>query len=168
MSLLSPSFGVFFWQFITIFLVIVILRVFVYKIIINSLEKRKETIESAIANSAEIEKRLENMKSLENNLETEILQKEKKKLEDIDIIKNELLEKTKLDVQNEKLKMLDNLNKEIEEQRLKFEKECDIKISNIMLQYAKKFLTRGSEDKKKQDFFLGDITTELDNNHKTK
>ena len=30
--------------------------------------------------------------------------------------KNELLEKTKLDVQNEKLKMLDNLNKEIEEQ----------------------------------------------------
>ena len=79
MSLLSPSFGVFFWQFITIFLVIVIQRVFVYKIIINSLEKRKETIESAIANSAEIEKRLENMKSLENNLETEILQKKKKK-----------------------------------------------------------------------------------------
>lgn len=168
MSLLSPSFGVFFWQFITIFLVLVILKVFAYKIIVKSLEKRKNTIESSIANSIEIDKRLENMKIMEKNLEDEIAQKKKTMIEDINIIKNELLEKTKIDVQNERLKMLEALNKEMDEQRMKFEKECDIKISNIMLQYAKKFLTRGSEDPKKQEFFLGDITKDLENNHKTK
>lgn len=168
MNLLSPSFGVFFWQFVTIFLVLVILKVFAYKVIVSSLEERKKTIDSSISNSIEIDKRLENIKLLEKNLELEIDQKKKKMIEDVNFIKNELLEKARKDVENEKSKMIKKLESEIEEQKLKFEKECDTKIGNIMFQYAKKFFTRGSEDINSQKLFMESITEELENDKKNK
>ena len=75
MDLLTPHFGVFFWQFVTILLVLIILKIFPFKVMSKSLEDRKKAIDSSIANSNEIEERLKNMKTLEENLQIELSEK---------------------------------------------------------------------------------------------
>ena len=58
MDLLSPHFGVFFWQFITIFLVLLILKLFAFGPITKSLEARKKSLEESLSNAKEVENKL--------------------------------------------------------------------------------------------------------------
>ena len=122
MNLLSVSFGVFFWTFVTIFLVLVILRFFAYNIIVKSLENRKKVIESSISNSVEIEKKLQSISEREKELELEIERKRKLCIEDLNLYKKEMLQKISLEGEAERVKMRKRVKDEESEISSKFEK----------------------------------------------
>ena len=58
MELLSPSFGIFFWQLIAVIGAIFTLKKFFFKIVFNILEKRETMIATSIENAKRIDEEL--------------------------------------------------------------------------------------------------------------
>ena len=168
MDLLSPHFGVFFWQFITIFLVLLILKLFAFGPITKSLEARKKSLEESLSNAKEVENKLKYIDDLKAQTEKEVAIEKKRMLENVDAIKTEMMRKMKLEVEKERKIMMANLETELNEQRRKFDEECNVKISNLMFIYARKFLTRGTDDIQKQKFFLNEVVNEYSNKGENK
>ena len=163
MDLLSPHFGVFFWQFITIFLVLVILKLFAFGPITKSLEARKKSLDESLSNAKEVENKLKYIDDLKLQTEKEVAIEKKRMLENIDALKTDMMRKMKLEVEKERKLMMANVESELNEQRRKFDEECNTKISNLMFIYARKFLTRGTDNIEKQKFFLDEIVNEYSN-----
>lgn len=161
MNLLSVSFGVFFWTFVTIFLVLLILRVFAYNIIVKSLENRKKVIESSITNSVEIENKLKAISDHEKDLELEIERKRRELLDNLELYRKEMMQKISLEEEAERLKMHKRIKEEETEIYSKFEKECYNKASVMALNLAKRLLIRGTENVDKQNDFIDSLVTEL-------
>ena len=164
MDLLSPHFGVFFWQFVTIFLVLVILKSFAFGPITKSLEARKKSLENSLSNAKEVENKLKYIEDLKSQTEKEVAIEKKRMLENIDALKTEMIRKINLEVEKERKVLMANVESELNEQRRKFDDECNAKISNLMFIYARKFLTRGTDSIEKQKFFLDEIINEYSNN----
>jgi len=163
MNLLSPHFGVFFWQFVTIFLVLVILKLFAFGPISRSLEARKKSLDDSLANAKEVEDKLKYINELKAQSEKEVAIEKKRMLEHIESLKTEMMRNMKVEVEKERKILLDNVQNELDDKRRKFEEECNIKISNLMFNYARKFLTRGTDEVEKQNFFLSEVVNEYYN-----
>lgn len=161
MDILSASFGVFFWTFITVFFVLVILKHFAYKLMINCLEKRKEIIDSSISNSLQIEKRLESLSEHERNFEIEMSKRKKEMLDKLEIYKKELLEKIRIDENNERIAMHKRLEIEEKEKKLAFEEQCYNRASVMALSLVKKMLIRGTDTSEKQNLFIKELAEEF-------
>ena len=163
MNLLSPHFGVFFWQFITIFLVLVILKLFAFGPISKSLEARKKSLDESLANAKEVENKLKYIDDLKAQTEKEVAIEKKRMLEHIESLRTEMMRDIKVEVEKERKILMANVQNELDDQRRKFDEECNIKISNLMFNYARKFLTRGTAEVEKQNFFLNEVVNEYYN-----
>lgn len=160
MDLLSPSFGVFFWQFITVFVVLVILKAFAFKNIVKSLDDRKKRIDDLILNSEEVKKKMLNMETMESELSVRLMKKKEEMLADIQVLRNEMLKKLKVEEGVEREKMLKRLDDEEREKRIQFESECYKKAALISLNLSKRMLMKGLDNNEKQSVFLDSLVNE--------
>ena len=139
MDLLTPHFGVFFWQFVTILLVLIILKVFPFKVMSKSLEDRKKAIDSSIANSNEIEERLKNMKTLEENLQIELSEKREKMLNELKVLREEYINKLYVEMSKKKQEIEKSVREECEGKAGEFlDRSYNILVKNSMI-FVEKF-----------------------------
>ena len=108
------------------------------------------------------------IEDLKAQTEKEVAIEKKRMLENDDALKTDMMRKMKAEVEKERKIMMANLETELNEQRRKFDEECNVKISNLMFIYARKFLTRGTDDVQKQKFFLDEVVNEYSNKGENK
>lgn len=160
MELLSPSFGIFFWQFVAVISVIFILKKFFFKIIFNILEKRETMITTSIENAKRIDKELKKIELIKKNSLEEIESKKTQTLKEVEDLKNKLIEEAKENAKNIENKLIDEAKKEIERQKQQFKDQYNAEIAKLAIIVSEKLLQKELSEDNKQNIFLNTIISE--------
>ena len=160
MDLLSPSFGVFFWQFVAVISVIFILKKFFFKIVFNILEKRETMIATSIENAKRIDEELKKIELIKKNSLEEIESKKTQTLKEVEDLKNKLIEEAKENAKNIENKLIDEAKKEIERQKQQFKDQYNAEIAKLAIIVSEKLLQKELSGDNKQNIFLNTIISE--------
>ena len=160
MDLLSPSFGVFFWQFVAVISVIFILKKFFFKIIFNILEKRETMITTSIENAKRIDEELKKIELIKKNSLEEIESKKTQTLKEVEDLKNKLIAEAKENAKNIENKLIDEAKKEIERQKQQFKDQYNAEIAKLAIIVSEKLLQKELSEDNKQNIFLNTIINE--------
>lgn len=160
MELLSPSFGIFFWQLIAIIGAIFILKKFFFKIVFNILEKRETMITTSIENAKRIDKELKKIELIKKNSLEEIESKKTQTLKEVEDLKNKLIAEAKENAKNIENKLIDEAKKEIERQKQQFKDQYNAEIAKLAIIVSEKLLQKELSEDNKQNIFLNTIISE--------
>lgn len=154
--------GVIFWTIINFIALLIILRLFAWKPILEALEKREEKIRASLENAdsaqKEAEKRLNEYVTLLENSKQEALELLAKGKEEGETARREILEKA----QEEAKKILEQAKRDISLEREKAIDEIRREAVNLSVEIAGKVLNRqlSEEDHK---MFIQQATREIQN-----
>ena len=160
MELLSPSFGIFFWQLIAVIGAIFILKKFFFKIVFNILEKRETMITTSIENAKRIDKELKKIELIKKNSLEEIESKKTQTLKEVEDLKNKLIAEAKENAKNIENKLIDEAKKEIERQKQQFKDQYNAEIAKLAIIVSEKLLQKELSEDNKQNIFLNTIISE--------
>ena len=160
MELLSPSFGIFFWQLIAIIGAIFILKKFFFKIVFNILEKRETMIATSIENAKRIDEELKKIELIKKNSLEEIESKKTQTLKEVEDLKNKLIAEAKENAKNIENKLIDEAKKEIERQKQQFKDQYNAEIAKLAIIVSEKLLQKELSEDNKQNIFLNTIISE--------
>lgn len=155
------SYGLFFWQFIILLIVIFILGKFAWKPIIGALEERERNIDSAL-NKAELARQEMARLTAQNEelmkqarAERDLILKEAKTLKD------KMLAEAKTSAQTEGAKLIDKAKIEIENQKKAALTELKSQVSTLSLEIAERVLRTELADKGKQQELVNDLLKDV-------
>ena len=160
MELLSPSFGIFFWQLIAVIGAIFILKKFFFKIVFNILEKRETMITTSIENAKRIDEELKKIELIKKNSLEEIESKKAQTLKEVEDLKNKLIAEAKENAKNIENKLIDEAKKEIERQKQQFKDQYNAEIAKLAIIVSEKLLQKELSENNKQNIFLNTIISE--------
>lgn len=160
MELLSPSFGIFFWQLIAIIGAIFILKKFFFKIVFNILEKRETMITTSIENAKRIDKELKKIELIKKNSLEEIESKKTQTLKEVEDLKNKLIAEAKENAKNIENRLINEAKKEIERQKQQFKDQYNAEIAKLAIIVSEKLLQKELSEDNKQNIFLNTIISE--------
>ena len=161
MNLLSPDFGVFFWQLVTTFLVLLVLKVFVFKLMIKYLEERKEKIDSSLSNSIEIAEKLKNIESLKHNCEIEMSQMREKCLNEMLLLRNERMKELNSEIATKRIEMEEIVRKEVELKSDEFMKKSYNAIVKQVVDSTRMFFSNELSSSEKKEGFMESLVDGL-------
>ena len=160
MELLSPSFGIFFWQLIAVIGAIFILKKFFFKIVFNILEKRETMITTSIENAKRIDEELKKIELIKKNSLEEIESKKAQTLKEVEDLKNKLIAEAKENAKNIENKLIDEAKKKIERQKQQFKDQYNAEIAKLAIIVSEKLLQKELSEDNKQNIFLNTIISE--------
>ena len=160
MELLSPSFGIFFWQLIAVIGAIFILKKFFFKIVFNILEKRETMITTSIENAKRIDEELKKFELIKKNSLEEIESKKTQTLKEVEDLKNKLITEAKENAKNIENKLIDEAKKEIARQKQQFKDQYNAEIAKLAIIVSEKLLQKELSEDNKQNIFLNTIISE--------
>jgi F-type H+-transporting ATPase subunit b len=151
MELITPDFGIFFWQTIILLFVLFILGKFAWKPILQILKQREESIEEALKGAQEAKQLLTQMKAEQDQLLENSSREREKMINEAIASKNHILETAQLETMHLSDKILKEAREVIQaEKEMAFEKLKD-EIALISIRVAEKLLARELDDDNKQE-----------------
>jgi len=142
MNLITPDFGLIFWQTVTFIVVLLILKQFAWERILNTIRDREKTISEALKSAEKARLAIEQLKSNNEILIKEASIERDKILKDAMLTKKSIIDSAKIEVEKFKSKTI--LNSKIAINR---EKEAAILYlknysADLSLRIAEKLLRR--------------------------
>jgi len=164
MELVTPDFGLLFWQIITFLTVLFVLSKFAWKPIISGLKEREESIETALS---EAKKAREEMASLVADNQKLILEARKerdKMLDEAQHMASTLLQEAKEKANRETQRMIDSARSEIEISKEAALAELKNYLASTSLNIAEKVIRRNlSTDASQQQLVKGILANSSNN-----
>jgi F-type H+-transporting ATPase subunit b len=161
MELVTPEAGLLFWMLLSFTLVLVVLKKFAWKPILNSLKEREDSISEALQSA---EKAKEEMKKLKADNETIILQakaEREKILQEAREIKIKIVEKAKEEASEEAHKMIELAKVNIRNEEAKALEQIKAQVAELSVEIAGKLLREkladSTEQQKLVEKYLKDI-----------
>jgi F-type H+-transporting ATPase subunit b len=161
MELLNPSIGLVFWMMISFTILLIILRKYAWKPILNSLKKREDSITNALSSAKEAEKKLLALKS-----ENEALLAEARKERDIMLreareAKEKIINDAKGIAQEEAARLTSAARENINNEKMKAVTELRNQVAILSVEIAEKILKEKMEDGVKQTEVMERIMKEV-------
>ena len=150
MELVTPAIGLIFWTTIVFLLLVFILKKFAWKPILAAVEKRNESIESALKAADKAKKEMaelnaDNEKILsEAKIERDALLKEARNM------KTSIISEAKTQANSEAKKILITAKEQIKNEKMKAITELKNQVAGISIEIAEKILKSELSDEKKQ------------------
>ena len=164
MSLVTPAIGLMFWTCVVFITLVLILKKFAWKPILNSVEARNNSIEEALQSA---EKAKEEMASLQADNE-KILQQAKTErdamLKEARDLKKEIVEEAKNKANEEADKILVSAKEQINNEKMKALVELKNQVANLSIEMAEKILKSELQDSNKQKELIEKSIKSLDLN----
>ena len=164
MSLVTPAIGLMFWTCVVFITLVLILKKFAWKPILNSVEARNNSIEEALQSA---EKAKEEMASLQADNE-KILQQAKTErdamLKEARDLKKEIVEEAKNKANEEADKILSSAKEQINNEKMKALVELKNQVANLSIEMAEKILKSELQDSNKQKELIEKSIKSLDLN----
>lgn len=157
----NPSIGLVFWTTVAFILLLVLLRKFAWKPIMQAISEREHSIEDALASA---EKAKEEMARLTN--ENEQLLKQARAERDVILkeakeLKDQIVADAKVLAQTEGTKLIEQARKEIDDQKKRALAEVKNQVSTLSLEIARKVLQKEFEDDRKQEALVADLLKDV-------
>jgi len=158
------SYGLFFWQFIILLIVIFILGKFAWKPIVNALEEREQNIEDAL-NKAELARQeMARLSSQNEELMKQAREERDQILKEAKTLKDSIVNEAKTQAQTEGAKLIEKARIEIENQKKAALAELKGQVSVLSLDIAERVLRSQLDDKAKQQELVNNLLKDVELN----
>jgi F-type H+-transporting ATPase subunit b len=161
MDLVTPSFGLFFWTTLSFGILVLLLKAFAWKPILNTIKEREESIDKALKSA---EKAREEMKSLqadnekilaEARAERDAMLKEGRELRD------KTVEAAKETAKNEAEKIIASAREQIDLEKKAAMTELKNHVAILSVEMAEKILRAELADAKKQEALINEMLQDI-------
>tara|TARA_X000000368_G_scaffold21627_1_gene16817 strand:+ start:77 stop:577 length:501 start_codon:yes stop_codon:yes gene_type:complete len=154
------SFGLFFWHSLIFIGLIFLLKKFAWKPILDAVDERDSSIKKAISSAENARKEVEALKEDNSRILKEARVERDKLLKDAKKTKEDLIENAKEEAKLEALKIINQANLSIENEKRLAIKELKNQVSLISMEIAEKVIKKELDDNKKQEEFLNKLIDE--------
>ena len=155
------SYGLFFWQFVILVILIVLLGKFAWKPILNSLTEREDGIRDAIASAEKARLEMANLQADNQRILQEARLERDTMLKEAREMKDKMIADSKTEAQAQGLKMIEQAKAAIESEKNLAMAELKTQVSSLSLEIAEKLLKDELSNKEAQtklvEKMLGDV-----------
>jgi F-type H+-transporting ATPase subunit b len=160
MNLITPDFGLFFWQAITFGIVLFILGKFAWGPIMGSLKEREDSIAEALSAAQQAKAEMASLKAANEALLQEARIERDKMLRDAQAAANNMLNEAKDRATKEGALLMDNARKGIETEKNAALAEVKNFAATIALEVAEKILRKELKDNEAQKALVSEYLKE--------
>ncbi|MBQ7941401.1 MAG: F0F1 ATP synthase subunit B [Muribaculaceae bacterium] len=162
MELFSPDFGLIFWMFVTVLLLVLLLGKFGWPFIVKSLEERANLIDKGVEYAQEAKSQLENAQKEAAKYVTEAQKQQAEILREAAKMKSQIIEEAKGAAAVEAKKVMDAAKVSIEQARKESEMQFRSEVSRFALQIAEKVVRKDLADEKSQAELVEKLLNEVE------
>lgn len=161
MDLITPSFGIIFWQTVTLLAVILILGKFAWKPMLQILNERENNISKSLQDAEKAKEMVVRMKEEQVQLLERIAEEEKKIILEAINSKNSILATANIEAKKITESMMQQAKKLIQaEKALAFDK-LKQEVALLSIQIAEKLLIHELSSKEGQEVFMERLVEEM-------
>ncbi len=161
MELLTPGIGLIIWQTFVFLLLVFLLAKLAWKPIINSLNERETTIQSALDTAERARLEMAQLKSDNEKLLKEAREERDKMLREAREVANRLKEEAQLDAKHVADKIIDDARAAINIEKQAALKEVRVQVALFSLEVAEKLVKKNLADDKAQKDLVDGFIKEL-------
>ena len=156
MDLITPAFGLIFWQTIIFLIVLFVLGKFAWKPILGALQSREDSIDEALKSAEKAKEDMANLKTDNEKLLAEAKLERDKMLKAAAKLGEDLKDQAKEDARLIGDKMIDDAKASIESEKNEAIKEIKDQVVELSIQITEKLLKKNlSDDKSQQELIQG-------------
>ena len=164
MELITPGFGLIFWQTVTFLAVLFILGKFAWKPILTALKEREDSIEDALSAAEKAKQEMADLKAENEKLLDQARLERDKILKDATAAANKLKDEARDEAGKISAKMLEDAKNAINNEKKSALIEIKNEVAVLSIQIAEKLLRKNLEDDKAQKSLVNEFIKDLNNN----
>lgn len=161
MELVTPAIGLTFWTVLVFLLLLIILRKFAWKPILNAVKDREESIEDALQAAEKAKAEMEQLNATNEKLLQEAREEKTKMIQEAKAASDKLVEEAKEKAQTESNRILDNAKREIDNQKDAAKAELKKEVGTLALSIAEKLLQKELENKSAQEELVSKLVEDF-------
>ncbi|MBT8181023.1 MAG: F0F1 ATP synthase subunit B [Eudoraea sp.] len=154
------SIGLFFWQLVLFIALVLLLRKYAWKPILNAVNEREEGIKDALDSAENARREMENLQSDNQKLLNEARAERETMLKEARDIKNKMIEEAKDEAKQEANKIIAQAQASIQTEKKAAIADLKSQVANLSIEIAEKVVRRELSNKDKQvklvESMLGD------------
>ncbi|MFI0429753.1 F0F1 ATP synthase subunit B [Mariniflexile sp. HMF6888] len=154
------SFGLFFWQLLLFVGLVLLLKKFAWKPILDAVEKREEGIKGALESAEKARLEMQNLQADNQKLLKEARAEREDMLKEARDIKNKMIEDAKGEAQDQANKMIAQATAAIESEKKAAMAELKSQVAGLSLEIAEKIVRRELSGKGKQEELVESMLSE--------
>ena len=156
MDLITPAFGLIFWQTLIFLVVLLILGKFAWKPILGALKAREASIEEALLSAEKAKEEMTKLHATNEKLLAEAKQERDKMLKDAAKMAEDLRDQAKEDARVIGDKMIDDAKATIDAEKNDAINQIKDQVAELSLQITEKLLKKNlTDDKSQQELIKG-------------
>lgn len=154
MGLVTPELGTFIWMFLSFAIVLLILRIFAWKPILNALKEREESIADALNSAERAKEEMVELKADNERILQEARREREAMLKEAKEMSNKIVNEAKQKATLEADKVVETARKNIEGEKSAAINEIKNQVAILSVEIAEKILRQQfAEDQKQKDYF---------------
>ena len=150
MELLTPGLGLIFWQVVIFLMLVILLGMFAWRPILDSLRIREESIEEALRSADEAREEMSKLQSDNENLLAQAREERDALLKEAGVMAGGLREEAKEDAKKITSKMIEDAQASIVSEKEAALKEVRNLVAELSVEIAEKLLRKSLGDAKEQ------------------
>ncbi|MCD6598625.1 MAG: F0F1 ATP synthase subunit B [Bacteroidales bacterium] len=154
MDLVTPGIGLIFWQVVTFLILLIILKKYAWKPVLNAVKAREERIKGALESAEEAKQEMKQLKADNEIIIKEAKDERNKLLQEARDIKNQMIEDGKNQAGDEAKKIITAAKLQIESEKNAAISEIKELVATLSVEIAEKILTKELDDKKDQQALI--------------
>lgn len=162
MELFTPEFGLVFWMFVVVVLLIFLLGKFAWPKIIKSLDARADLIDRGVEYAQNAKEQLENAQAESAKFIQAAQKQQAEILREADRMKTQIIEEAREAASKEAKKVMNAAQLSIEQSRKEAEKQFRNEVSSFALQVAEKIMRNNLQNDKAQSELVNKLIDEVE------
>ena len=161
MELITPGFGLVFWTMITFLILLLILRKFAWKPILDSVSQREEGIKDALASAEQAKKEMQNLQANNEQLLKEARAERDAMMKEAREIKDKMIADAKDEAKDVAAKLIQNAQASIEQEKQAALSELKHQLAELSIGIAETVVKKELSAKKDQLKLVEDLLSDV-------
>lgn len=159
--MLTPDLGLLVWNLIAFLILLVILRKFAWKPILDSLKTRETNIADALATAERVKAEMAQLKSENEALLAKAREERAQMLKEARDTKEKIINEAKEQSKVEANRIIVEAQAAIQQQKMAALTDVKNQVGNLVIEVAEKILRRELGDKAKQESYIKELAEEV-------
>lgn len=161
MGLLTPDIGLLFWMLLAFSVVLIILKKFAWKPIMNALKEREKSIEGALKSAEKAKLEMAKLQADNEKILAEARLERDKLIKEARQMKEKIVEDAKAQAQSEGQKMIEAARQSINSEKKAAIKEIKDQVATLSVQIAEKLIKDKLADNANQSDYIDKLLKDI-------
>lgn len=165
MELFTPDFGLIFWMFVAVAVLLFVLYKWGWPVIVKNIESRADLIDKGVEYAQNAKEQLDQARQQSEAYLAETRNQQAEMLREAERIKTKIIDDAREAAQGEARKVMEAAKVSIEQERKEAQQQFRNEVSNFALDIASKVVRKQLEDPQSQSKLVNSLLDEMENNN---